>query len=119
MFNSIVTVRFNEGPIKGNGRRVIFVSGDHEEPKTFVKVSSTSSDSWQSISAVSSPEAVCNRLAVRSPASIYTSRTEPYLLEVERDHVARSLFIDQPLQLGEVLTFEATAEHKPHVVGVD
>jgi hypothetical protein len=36
-FNSIVTVRFNEGPIKGNGRRVIFVSGDHEEPKTFVK----------------------------------------------------------------------------------
>jgi 8-hydroxy-5-deazaflavin:NADPH oxidoreductase len=36
-FNSIVTVRFNEGPIKGNGRRVIFVSGDHDEPKTFVK----------------------------------------------------------------------------------
>jgi len=27
VFNSIVTVRFNEGPIKGNGRRVIFVSG--------------------------------------------------------------------------------------------
>jgi predicted dinucleotide-binding enzyme len=36
-FNSIVTARFNEGPIKGNGRRVIFVSGDHDEPKTFVK----------------------------------------------------------------------------------
>ncbi len=36
-FNSIVTVRFNEGPIMGNGRRVIFVSGDHEEPKAFVK----------------------------------------------------------------------------------
>ena len=36
-FNSIVTVRFNEGPIKGHGRRVIFVSGDHDEPKTFVK----------------------------------------------------------------------------------
>jgi predicted dinucleotide-binding enzyme len=36
-FNSIVTVRFSEGPIKGNGRRVIFVSGDHEEPKAFVK----------------------------------------------------------------------------------
>ncbi len=36
-FNSIVTERFNEGPIKGNGRRVIFVSGDHEEPKAFVK----------------------------------------------------------------------------------
>jgi predicted dinucleotide-binding enzyme len=36
-FNSIVTVRFNDGPIKGNGRRVIFVSGDHEEQKAFVK----------------------------------------------------------------------------------
>jgi 8-hydroxy-5-deazaflavin:NADPH oxidoreductase len=36
-FNSIVTVRFNEGPIKGHGRRVIFVSGDHDEPKAFVK----------------------------------------------------------------------------------
>jgi 8-hydroxy-5-deazaflavin:NADPH oxidoreductase len=36
-FNSIVTVRFNEGPVKGNGRRVIFVSGDHDEAKTFVK----------------------------------------------------------------------------------
>ena len=28
-FNSIVTARFNEGPIKNGGRRVIFVSGDH------------------------------------------------------------------------------------------
>src|ERR1700756_2483408 len=36
-FNSIVTARFNEGPIKGNGRRVIFVSGDHPEPTEFVK----------------------------------------------------------------------------------
>jgi predicted dinucleotide-binding enzyme len=36
-FNSIVTARFNEGPIKGHGRRVIFVSGDHDEPKAFVK----------------------------------------------------------------------------------
>jgi predicted dinucleotide-binding enzyme len=36
-FNSIVTVRFNEGPVKGNGRRVIFVSGDQDEPKAFVK----------------------------------------------------------------------------------
>jgi 8-hydroxy-5-deazaflavin:NADPH oxidoreductase len=35
--NSIVTARFNEGPIKGHGRRVIFVSGDHDEPKAFVK----------------------------------------------------------------------------------
>src|SRR5246500_4218085 len=36
-FNSIVTASFNEGPVKGLGRRVIFVSGDHEEPKAFVK----------------------------------------------------------------------------------
>src|SRR5881628_2806021 len=28
-FNSIVTARFNEGPVKNGGRRVIFVSGDH------------------------------------------------------------------------------------------
>jgi 8-hydroxy-5-deazaflavin:NADPH oxidoreductase len=36
-FNSIVTARFNEGPIKNGGRRVIFVSGDHPEPTDFVK----------------------------------------------------------------------------------
>ena len=36
-FNSIVTARFNEGPIKNGGRRVIFVSGDHPEPIDFIK----------------------------------------------------------------------------------
>jgi predicted dinucleotide-binding enzyme len=36
-FNSIVTARFDEGPIKNGGRRVIFVSGDHREPTAFVK----------------------------------------------------------------------------------
>ncbi len=36
-FNSIVTARFNEGPTKNGGRRVIFVSGDHPEPTEFVK----------------------------------------------------------------------------------
>src|ERR1700751_3770748 len=36
-FNSIVTARFNEGPVKNGGRRVIFVSGDHPEPTAFVK----------------------------------------------------------------------------------
>jgi len=36
-FNSIVTARFNEGPIKGDGRRVIFVSGDDAEAKAAVK----------------------------------------------------------------------------------
>lgn len=36
-FNSIVTARFTDGPIQGNGKRVIFVSGDYDEPKMFVK----------------------------------------------------------------------------------
>src|SRR6266403_4681843 len=36
-FNSIVTARFNEGPVKGDGRRVIFVSGDDAEAKAAVK----------------------------------------------------------------------------------
>ena len=36
-FNSIVTARFNEGPVKNGGNRVIFVSGDVESPKTVVK----------------------------------------------------------------------------------
>jgi 8-hydroxy-5-deazaflavin:NADPH oxidoreductase len=36
-FNSIVTDRFNDGPVKNGGRRVIFVSGDHPEPVEFVK----------------------------------------------------------------------------------
>jgi predicted dinucleotide-binding enzyme len=36
-FNSIRMARFNEGPIKGEGRRVIFVSGDDEESKRAVK----------------------------------------------------------------------------------
>ena len=36
-FNSIVTARFNEGPAKNGGRRVIFVSGDDSESKGFIK----------------------------------------------------------------------------------
>src|SRR5215475_3900822 len=36
-FNSIRMARFNEGPVKGQGRRVIFVSGDDEESKRVVK----------------------------------------------------------------------------------
>ena len=36
-FNSIVTARFNEGPMKNGGRRVIFISGDHPEPAEFVR----------------------------------------------------------------------------------
>jgi predicted dinucleotide-binding enzyme len=35
-FNSIVSTRFNEGPAKNGGRRVIFVSGDDPEPKEFI-----------------------------------------------------------------------------------
>jgi predicted dinucleotide-binding enzyme len=36
-FNSIVTARFNEGPVKNSGIRVIFVSGDDSESKGFIK----------------------------------------------------------------------------------
>jgi predicted dinucleotide-binding enzyme len=36
-FNSIVIERFNQGPTKDGGRRVIFVSGDHAGPIEFVK----------------------------------------------------------------------------------
>jgi len=36
-FNSIVIERFNQGPAKDGGRRVIFLSGDHAEPIEFVK----------------------------------------------------------------------------------
>ena len=36
-FNSIRMSSFNEGPVKGQGRRVIFVSGDDEESKGVVK----------------------------------------------------------------------------------
>lgn len=36
-FNSIVTERFNEGPVKNGGRRVIFLSGDHPEAVEFVR----------------------------------------------------------------------------------
>ena len=36
-FNSIIIERFNEGPTKNSGRRVIFVSGDDREPKEFIQ----------------------------------------------------------------------------------
>jgi predicted dinucleotide-binding enzyme len=36
-FNSILTARFNEGPAKNGGRRVIFVSGEDPESKEFTK----------------------------------------------------------------------------------
>jgi 8-hydroxy-5-deazaflavin:NADPH oxidoreductase len=36
-FNSIVTERFNKGPVKNGSRRVIFLSGDDPEPVEFIK----------------------------------------------------------------------------------
>src|ERR1700751_1710651 len=36
-FNSIRMAHFNEGPTKGQGKRVIFVSGDDQESKRVVK----------------------------------------------------------------------------------
>jgi 8-hydroxy-5-deazaflavin:NADPH oxidoreductase len=36
-FNSIRMDRFNEGPVKGQGKRIIFISGDDEASKRVVK----------------------------------------------------------------------------------
>jgi predicted dinucleotide-binding enzyme len=36
-FNSIRMTHFNEGPVNGQGKRVIFVSGDHDTSKRVVK----------------------------------------------------------------------------------
>jgi predicted dinucleotide-binding enzyme len=36
-FNSIRMAHFNEGPVNGQGKRVIFVSGDDETSKRIVK----------------------------------------------------------------------------------
>jgi 8-hydroxy-5-deazaflavin:NADPH oxidoreductase len=36
-FDSIVTARFKEGPVKNGGRRVIFGLGDHPEATAFIK----------------------------------------------------------------------------------
>src|SRR5713226_4573973 len=64
-FNSIVTARFNEGPVKNGGRRVIFVSGDHPEPTAFIKQLNESFG----FSAVSRRVAGCSRPGVRSPVA--------------------------------------------------
>src|SRR5207244_8935836 len=67
-FNSVVTARFNEGPAKNGGRRVIFVSGDHPEPHSS-NSSSRVSASRRSISVVSRRVAACSRPGVRSPVA--------------------------------------------------
>jgi hypothetical protein len=36
-FNSIRMARFNKGPVKGQGKRIIFISGDDETSKRVVK----------------------------------------------------------------------------------
>ena len=69
-FNSIVIARFNEGPAKDGGRRVIFVSGDHPEPVEFVKGLIESFGFAPITSAVSRSAAGCSRRAARSPAAI-------------------------------------------------
>src|SRR5262249_20801288 len=42
-----------------------------------------------------------------------------YILEIERDHLVRSVLVDQPLQLGEVFELDVTAERDPDMAGVD
>ena len=69
---------------------------------------------------------VC-RAVLQSDARPFTAGEEadglavdqPYVLEVERDQLVRSVLVEQPLQLGEVFAFDATAEHDPHVAGVN
>src|SRR5262249_28197737 len=53
-FNSIVTARFKEGPLKNGGRRVIFVSGTIPNRPHSSNSSSRASASRRSTSAVSS-----------------------------------------------------------------
>ena len=68
---------------------------------------------------------VC-RAVLQSDASPFTAREkgnrlavdQSYVLKVERDQLVRSVLVDQPLQLGEMLAFDATAEDDPHVAGV-
>jgi predicted dinucleotide-binding enzyme len=63
-FNSIVTARFNEGPVKNGGRRVIFPNRPHSSNS-----SSRVSASRRSISAVSRRVAACSRRGVRLPVA--------------------------------------------------
>ena len=65
------------------------------------------------------------RAVLQSDARPFTAGEEvddlavdkPYVLEVERDPLVRTAVVDQPLQLGEMFAFDATAEHNPHVAG--
>src|SRR6266568_6197047 len=68
-FNSIVTARFNEGPVKNGGRRVIFVSGTIPNRPHSSNSSSRVSASLRSISAISRRVAACSRPGVRSPVA--------------------------------------------------
>ena len=73
------------------------------------------------------PLANVRRAVLQSDAGPFTASEEadglavdqPYVLEVERDQLVRSALVDQALQLGKVLTFDATAEHNPHVAVVN
>jgi len=76
-FNSIVTARFNEGPVKNGGRRVIFVSGITPNRPHSSNSSSRVSASPRSISAVSRPVAACSSPGVPSPVATSSSSAIP------------------------------------------
>jgi hypothetical protein len=42
---------------------------------------------------------------------------KPYFPQVEGDHTVSNILVYQPLKLGKMLAFEATAKHEPDVVG--
>jgi hypothetical protein len=71
------------------------------------------------------PLANVRRAALQSDARGFTAGEEadglavdqPYVFEIERDQLVRSVLVDQPLQLGEMFTLHAAAEHDPHGAG--
>src|SRR5262249_57877813 len=64
------------------------------------------------------PRANVCRAVLQSDARPFTAGEEadglavdqPYILEVQHGQLVRSVLVDQPLQLGEVLALDATAE---------
>ncbi len=70
-FNSIVTARFNEGPVKNGGRRVIFVSGDRPGTERVRQGADRELRIRAHLPRRSRrPAAGCSRRAARSPVAI-------------------------------------------------
>jgi 8-hydroxy-5-deazaflavin:NADPH oxidoreductase len=116
-FNSIVIDRFNEGPIKDGGRRVIFVSGDDPEPVEFVKSLIASFGFVPVYLGGLWSAAACSRRAVRSPVgtSSISATTEP----VEKIALRAAMIkaFDEPTELLELVDAGACATGRRRDVG--